>query len=77
LASVPWQQSAWRLPSVALLCSPKPNSKLGFKSSQITSGECSFTPKYRLKKLLGAGAFGAMFLADEVIGDRICQSSCD
>jgi hypothetical protein len=26
-----------------------------------------FTPKYRLKKLLGAGAFGAVFLADEVI----------
>lgn len=29
-----------------------------------------FTPKYRLKKLLGAGSFGAVFLADEVIVDR-------
>ncbi|MDZ8260444.1 bifunctional serine/threonine-protein kinase/formylglycine-generating enzyme family protein [Nostoc sp. ChiQUE01b] len=32
-----------------------------------------FTPKYRLKKLLGAGAFGAVFLADEVIADRVIR----
>ncbi|MFB2895232.1 protein kinase [Aerosakkonemataceae cyanobacterium BLCC-F50] len=29
-----------------------------------------FTPKYRLKKVLGAGSSGAVFLADEVIVDR-------
>jgi eukaryotic-like serine/threonine-protein kinase len=29
-----------------------------------------FTPKYRLKKLLGAGSLGAVFLAHEVISDR-------
>lgn len=32
-----------------------------------------FTPKYRLRKLLGAGAFGAVFLADEVIADRVMR----
>ena len=32
-----------------------------------------FTPKYRLKKLLGAGSFGAVFLADEVISDRVLR----
>ncbi len=32
-----------------------------------------FTPKYRLKKLLGTGAFGAVFLADEVIADRVIR----
>jgi formylglycine-generating enzyme required for sulfatase activity len=32
-----------------------------------------FTPKYRLKKLLGAGSFGAVFLADEVVADRVMR----
>ncbi|MEL7039254.1 MAG: bifunctional serine/threonine-protein kinase/formylglycine-generating enzyme family protein [Cyanobacteria bacterium J06592_8] len=32
-----------------------------------------FTPKYRLKKLLGAGSFAAVFLADEVLHDRVIR----
>lgn len=32
-----------------------------------------FTPKYCLKKLLGAGAFGAVFRADEVVSDRVIR----
>ncbi len=32
-----------------------------------------FTPKYRLKKLLGAGSFAAVFLADEVVADRVIR----
>jgi len=32
-----------------------------------------FTPKYCLKKLLGAGASGAVFRADEVVSDRVIR----
>lgn len=32
-----------------------------------------FTPKYRLKKLLGAGSSGAVFVADDVVADRVMR----
>jgi len=33
-----------------------------------------FNPKYYLKTFLGAGAYGAVFLADEVLGDTVIQT---
>lgn len=33
-----------------------------------------FNEKYFLKTFLGAGAYGAVFLADEVLGDAVIQT---
>ncbi len=33
-----------------------------------------FTPKYRLKQLLGEGNHGAVFLADDIVGDQVMRS---